>query len=213
MLNYYCTWNAQNCARPDAVLEPSAEVFLGADGAKKARDYLDEDSIFGSGDLAGQFAPVRDQLYFLLDDGWDVPRGTHPVNDAAIESFGSLELARDRFPSFPGTPAQRLRGVNEALKARGWRGAGLWVSAQACGEGFVSGFWSREKSAEYWRTRLRWSREAGIGDWKVRECQNRAGHELGAFWNACLKNRKYKGVMKNGYVGSGKKFGACDSKR
>lgn len=118
MLNYYCTWNAQNCARPDAVLEPSAEVFLGADGAKKARDYLDEDSIFGSGDLAGQFAPVRDQLYFLLDDGWDVPRGTHPVNDAAIESFGSLELARDRFPSFPGTPAQRLRGVNEALKAR-----------------------------------------------------------------------------------------------
>ena len=33
MLNYYCTWNAQNCARPDAVLEPSAEVFLGADGA------------------------------------------------------------------------------------------------------------------------------------------------------------------------------------
>lgn len=78
MLNYYCTWNAQNCARPDAVLEPSAEVFLGADGAKKARDYLDEDSIFGSGDLAGQFAPVRDQLYFLLDDGWDVPRGTHP---------------------------------------------------------------------------------------------------------------------------------------
>ena len=124
MLNYYCTWNAQNCARPDAVLEPSAEVFLGADGAKKARDYLDEDSIFGSGDLAGQFAPVRDQLYFLLDDGWDVPRGTHPVNDAAIESFGSLELARDRFPSFPGTPAQRLRGVNEALKARGWRGAG-----------------------------------------------------------------------------------------
>ena len=35
MLNYYCTWNAQNCARPDAVLEPSAEVFLGADGAKK----------------------------------------------------------------------------------------------------------------------------------------------------------------------------------
>ena len=134
MLNYYCTWNAQNCARPDAVLEPSAEVFLGADGAKKARDYLDEDSIFGSGDLAGQFAPVRDQLYFLLDDGWDVPRGTHPVNDAAIESFGSLELARDRFPSFPGTPAQRLRGVNEALKARGWRGAGLWVSAQACGQ-------------------------------------------------------------------------------
>lgn len=167
MLNYYCTWNAQNCARPDAVLEPSAEVFLGADGAKKARDYLDEDSIFGSGDLAGQFAPVRDQLYFLLDDGWDVPRGTHPVNDAAIESFGSLELARDRFPSFPGTPAQRLRGVNEALKARGWRGAGLWVSAQACGEGFVSGFWSREKSAEYWRTRLRWSREAGIGYWKI----------------------------------------------
>ena len=167
MLNYYCTWNAQNCARPDAVLEPSAEVFLGADGAKKARDYLDEDSIFGSGDLAGQFAPVRDQLYFLLDDGWDVPRGTHPVNDAAIESFGSLELARDRFPSFPGTPAQRLRGVNEALKARGWRGAGLWVSAQACGEGFVSGFWSREKSAEYWRTRLRWSREAGIGYWKM----------------------------------------------
>ena len=83
---------------------------------KKARDYLDEDSIFGSGDLAGQFAPVRDQLYFLLDDGWDVPRGTHPVNDAAIESFGSLELARDRFPSFPGTPAQLCAASTRHLR-------------------------------------------------------------------------------------------------
>ncbi len=167
MLNYYCTWNAQNCVRPDAVLEPSAEAFLGADGAKKARDYLDETSIFATGGLADQFAPVRRHLYFLLDDGWDVPRGTHPIHDAAIESFGSLELAQDRFPSFPGAPAQRLRGVNEALQARGWRGAGLWVSAQARGEGFVSGFFSRDQTEAYWRTRLRWSREAGIGYWKI----------------------------------------------
>lgn len=157
----------------------------GADGAKKARDYLDEDSIFGSGDLAGQFAPVRDQLYFLLRRRMGrSARDTSGSTTLPSSPSAHLNWHATAFRRFRGTPAQRLRGVNEALKARGWRGAGLWVSAQACGEGFVSGFWSREKSAEYWRTRLRWSREAGIGI-----LEDRLGRrQFDPQWRSCWRN-------------------------
>ena len=131
-LNYYCTWNIQNCGRPESVHEKSPDVFLGAEGARLARDYLCEKTIFQKGGLADQYPEVRSELYFLLDDGWDVPYGVHP--DKNITAFGSLKLAEDRFPSFTGTPAERLKKINQAFKERGWKGIGLWVAAHAVGE-------------------------------------------------------------------------------
>lgn len=94
--SYFCTWNAQNFGRKDAALEKNGSIFLGSEGAKKARDAMNEEFIFGQGGLADQYGPIRDCLYFVLDDGWDVPYGVHP--DSQIEAFGSLEMSGDRFP-------------------------------------------------------------------------------------------------------------------
>lgn len=163
--NYFCTWNIQNFGRPDARLEKSADVFLGQDGARKARSYLSEESVFQSGGLADQYEEIRDTLYFLLDDGWDVPYGVHP--DTQIAEFGSLILATDRFPSFQGTPAERLKKINEAFQKKGWKGAGLWVAAQAQGEHPDVKFLTTEESEAYWGERIRWCKEAGVEYWKV----------------------------------------------
>lgn len=169
--SYFCTWNAQNFGRKDAALEKNGSIFLGSEGAKKARDAMNEEFIFGQGGLADQYGPIRDCLYFVLDDGWDVPYGVHP--DSQIEAFGSLEMSGDRFPSFPGSPAERLKGVNQALMERGWKGLGLWVAAQAKGESYEAGFFEPDRSRRYWRERLAWSREAGVGygkvDWGCRQ--------------------------------------------
>ena len=57
-----------------------------------------------------QFPKIRGDLYLMLDDGWDVPYGVHP--DKSRDRFGTLELDEERFPSFTGTPAQRLKKLN-----------------------------------------------------------------------------------------------------
>lgn len=163
--NYYCTWNVQNFGRPDAALEKSPEVFLGAEGAKKARDYLNEEHIFQNGGLADQYEEVRGDLYFLMDDGWDVPYNVHP--DTQITSFGSLIASEERFPSFTGTPEQRLGKLNEAFQKKGWKGIGLWVAAHALGENPETGYLTQEESVRYWSERIRWCKEAGVEYWKV----------------------------------------------
>lgn len=163
--NYFCTWNLQNFGRPDARIQKSPDVFLGAEGAKKARNYLNEEHIFQKGGLADQYPEVRGDLYFVLDDGWDVPYDVHP--DTQVTAFGSLILNEDRFPSYEGTPAERLRKINQALKERGWKGVGLWVAAQAVGESAETGYLSREESVRYWSQRILWCREAEVEYWKV----------------------------------------------
>ena len=45
--SYFCTWNAQNFGRKDAALEKNGSIFLGSEGAKKARDAMNEEFIFG----------------------------------------------------------------------------------------------------------------------------------------------------------------------
>ena len=179
---YYCTWNAQNFGRPDAALEKSPAVFLGAEGAKRARNYLNEEHIFQSGGLADQYEGIRGDLYFLMDDGWDVPYDVHP--DTQITSFGSLMLSEERFPSFQGTPEQRLRKLNEAFQKKGWKGIGLWVAAHALGESPETGYLSKEESVQYWGERMRWCREAGVEYWKV----DWGFHQFDPVWREMLND-------------------------
>lgn len=162
--NYYCTWNTQNFGRYDAVNEADASVFIGQSGAKKARAFLNEEHLTDPQGFLNQYAAVRKELWFLVDDGWDVPYDIHP--DKNIRSFGSLEVSTERFPSCTGTPAERLHKLNKIVKNAGWRGLGIWVASQAVGEEYGE-FLSYSESLEYWTERLKWSHYAGIGYWKI----------------------------------------------
>lgn len=49
---------------------------------------LNEELVFGENGYAHQYPEVRCDLYFLMDDGWDVDYGIHP--DSHYSRFGSL---------------------------------------------------------------------------------------------------------------------------
>lgn len=153
--NYWCTWSTQNFGREDE--HPDFHNYLGDVGAQFARAEMHEKNLRR---WLRQFPKIRGDLYLMLDDGWDVPYGVHP--DRNRHRFGTLELDEERFPSFPGAPAQRLKKLNDFVRESGWRGLGLWVPAQAAG--------SIEKGPAmeaYWTQRLLWCKEAGVEYWKV----------------------------------------------
>ncbi len=166
--SYWCTWATQNFAlevcNPDGSLaDPS--VYEGADGARLARHNLNESLLFGeTGWATRYYDAIRSDLYLVLDDGWDVPYGIHPQE--CIESFGSLEVAQDRFPSCTGAPQERLERLNQLVVDAGWRGTGLWLASQAAGETRDMRFGERTLE-HYWRTRAQWCHQAGVAYWKV----------------------------------------------
>ena len=161
--SYYCTWEAQNLGDPkERELDPVK--FEGDQGARRARNNLNDQFLFGDDGLALQYEKIRGDLYFVLDDGWDVAYDVHP--DTQRHQFGSLLLNEERFPSCTGTPEERLSKMNERLKSFGWRGVGLWVASQAQGEK-EDNLLSTEQARAYWSQRLNWSKHAKIGYWKV----------------------------------------------
>ena len=152
--NYWCTWRTQFRDRdPDE---------------RDARNSMNGKKLFGpDGWARTQFKSARDGLYFVLDDGWDVPFNANAGEGRHL--FGSLEIDEGRFPAFKGTPGERLRQLNDAAKACGWRGAGLWVACQTAGDREHGGrvLLPREKFIEDTKRKLVWSQEAGIEYWKV----------------------------------------------
>ena len=163
--NYWCTWGTQNLGRDDGT-PLSAEQFEGADGALLARDCLTAEMLIGVNGWAVQLYPlIRSDLYFVLDDGWDVPYRVDPRT--ARWRFGSLILSDERFPGFGDTPTERLATINQRLKALGWGGAGLWVAAQAFGERRDRQSFDVASQHAYWQERLQWSYEAHLQYWKV----------------------------------------------
>jgi hypothetical protein len=111
--DYFCTWNVQGFA-------------CGYSGASNQADMMTEASLFGKGtnqNWTGFYPGCRADLIFLLDDACDFPLG----GGHNCPARGSLELDTGRFPSYQGTPAERLAGLSRDVRARGWRGLGLWV--------------------------------------------------------------------------------------
>ena len=161
--NYYCTWEAQNNI-DDPKRGLYHEQLEGQEGAKLARYSLNDDIVFGEDGLALQYEKAREDLYFVLDDGWDVPLDVH--SDTQRHEFGSLLLNEERFPSCSGSPEVRLAKMNERIKSLGWKGVGLWVASQAQGEP-ARGVLSNNQAIEYWTQRLEWCRFAKIEYWKV----------------------------------------------
>jgi hypothetical protein len=156
--NYWCTWAAQNYMHGQGLKELDPSVLEGNGGAALARDSLNEKVLLGPEGWAAKFyLKCRSDLLLVLDDGWDVP------SENPGPWFSSCLLNKQKFPSFAALkPAERLKKLNDAVKAAGWRGIGLWLASQesAAARGNAN-------DEQYWIDRMRWCREAGIEYWKV----------------------------------------------
>lgn len=149
--DYFCTWNLQG--------------FVSSYSDSNAQaDAMTEANLFGKGPNQNwvEFYPeARRDLILVLDDTWDIPIG--PRNGRGHPMRGSLELDNQRFPSYQGTPAERLTRLNRDIRAHGWRSVGLWVHsgrARARMDPAVN-------EEQYWAERMRWCEQAGIDYWKV----------------------------------------------
>lgn len=160
--NYWCTWSTQNVAWMEGRDRVEPREMEGAEGAAKARACLDEDRLLGKHGWARRFFQrARGDLYLVLDDGWDTP-----PSGSMVEHLSSMILHPGRFPSFQeGSTGQRLRALNEAVKASGWRGIGIWLPAQESAT-YMDAHPDMEPE-DFWRERFAWSAEARIEYWKV----------------------------------------------
>lgn len=159
--NYWCTWNAQGGTKVENF---KSGKIKSPDCAH--RDNLNEAIVFGKDGWATTLFPeYRRDLFFVLDDGWDVACGIDTKKYGQY-CYGSCFPDPERFPSFKGTAGERLRELTRRLKALGWRGAGLWISPQCTGE--IE--WQKypvERVKAYWRDRMAEIAEGGIGYLKV----------------------------------------------
>jgi hypothetical protein len=146
--DYFCTWNVQGFACSYSGASPQADMMV-------------EASLFGTGtnqNWLGFYPEVRADLTFLLDDAFDFPIG----GGHSDTRRGSIELDTARFPSYKGTPGERLAKLSKDVKAKGWRDLGLWICNSRPNVDEL-----KVDSETYWCERLKWSQDAGIGNWKV----------------------------------------------
>jgi hypothetical protein len=154
--SYWCTWGVQNYSM--AAVDELDHSTVAAN--------LTEEHVFARSGWARAYPrEIRSDLFIVFDLGWDVPAGER--FDEARWKLGSLRVAADKFPSCTGTPRERLRALVGLTRAAGWRGAGIWIACQARGDGHDGQRLEGPALEEYWRERLRWSREAGVSYWKV----------------------------------------------
>ena len=164
--DYFCTWCEQGRAAKNyrEKEEKGEPTFLGDQGyaATGSRDGINEETVFGEHGWIHYYPETRSDMYFLIDDGWDVDYNTVTPKD--FPKFGSHEVNAQRFPSFKGTPEEKLTQFVERVKAAGWKGLGIWVVAQAYGEDFEKPV---RETKDYWRAMLERSKKAGVSYWKV----------------------------------------------
>lgn len=149
--DYFCTWNLQGFV--SNYVDPNAQA-----------DAMTEANLFGKGsnqNWVEMFPEARADLILVLDDTWDIPLG--PRNGRGHPMRGSMELDMQRFPSYQGTPAERLARLNRDVRARGWRSIGLWVHSGRA----KARMDPQVNEEQYWAERMLWCREAGIDYWKV----------------------------------------------
>ncbi len=129
--DYFCTWNIQG--------------YYASYAKGVQKDAVQESQLFGSGphqNWLGQYAKVHQDLYFLMDEGWDLPDE-------------DITVVPGRFPSYAaGTQSESFQKLSDAVKTRGWRGLGLWMRADA-------------KTDAFWTQRLEWMQTSGVAYWKV----------------------------------------------
>ncbi len=154
--NYLCTWSMQ------LVVAKQKDV-PGDNFTAKQRYVMNDEMLFGK-DSMFHVVPEhqRGGIYFLLDDGWDVP-GSFDTS-VTKAPFGSLIPDDEKFPNYGSTPAEKLATMVNKVKALGYAGLGLWVSPQMANEPDDA---TLDDARDYWSERARWSQEAGVKYWKV----------------------------------------------
>jgi len=156
--NYFCTWHLMywwpsHCDTPGL----------------QSRDVLCDELLFGENGIALRHYPeVRKELFLLLDDGWDARSsrgGTLPESEWFRPYIGSCELCEEKFPGYGDSPPERLKTLSEKAKSHGWKGLGVWISPTVSYAKEVVG--SGGSFIDFFRTRMEWSKYAGVGYWKV----------------------------------------------
>ena len=174
--DYYCTWNLQGyvCSYQNGAGSNDLRVEINEDnlfGAQYGYAVWGEGTrkTVGNGngqgtktswtvdpkyqDWLSHYPMIRQDLTFVMDDSWDIPKGEIGTDDIC-DKYGSskrpsgtnydnpylarLALDETRFPSFTKSSAtgndlgdmQRLRMLVNAVKDRGWRSLGGWICAQ-----------------------------------------------------------------------------------
>ena len=121
--HYWCTWAVQNYRYGHDLRNLDAAILEGDSGGDLARHAMTEENVFAKTGWAQLFYPkIRNDLFFLLDDGWETG-GT-----------ATFELDATKFPSFGGTASERLSRLNNVVRDSGWRGAALWCRNTPEGE-------------------------------------------------------------------------------
>lgn len=214
--DYYCTWNLQGyvCSYANGAGSNDLRVEINEDnlfggqygyavwgvGTKKTVG-----TGTGSGektswtvdtkyqDWLSHYPMIRQDLTFVMDDSWDIPKGELDA-DGVCDKYGAskrpdgsnydnpymarLALDETRFPSFDGGDMQRLRKLVAAVKERGWRSLGGWVCAQnpimytkeyTGKENTMANSkqWTEQQEEQFWKKRLAEANWAGFDYWKV----------------------------------------------
>lgn len=146
--DYYCTWQTQ--------------LYVTSDGKPAAqRANINEENIFGREYPKGWayfYEKARKDLYFVMDDSWDVPLRNYE------KYYGCLVLEKEKFPSFVDekNPANSIKNLSEKICELGWKGLGGWVCIQESEE-YLDG----RTPEEYWTERVKWANEGRMDYWKV----------------------------------------------
>ena len=149
--DYFCTWNLQG-------------YVSGYRNSEEYRAITNEKYIFGTGkwqNWISMHKRIQPDLYFVMDDSWDIPTEINSKHNNPY--LGRIELDEGRFPSFMSTKgsADRLKRLNEKVKAIGWKGVGGWICAQK------SDNFPNVSEEDFWTDRIKAANESGFNYWKV----------------------------------------------
>eukprot|EP01043_Picozoa_sp_COSAG02_P035613 COSAG02_NODE_2561_length_8528_cov_8.976391_6_plen_495_part_00 len=178
-LSYFTTWSAQGYvygANDDLQLADYVE-----NSTSIAHDVLTAKYAFTpASELAGAgwahfYSEARADLWFLLDAGW---------SESGKGSGSNIWMNASKWPfDIPErndtSPTVRLKKFDEAVRALGWRGGGLWFGALNDFDKAETPFTIEQMAS--------WSRDAGIQYWKVDFCAD-------SYVTPCALSRRARAV-------------------
>ncbi len=154
--SYLCTWAVQEkLARKTTLVD-------GPDVPSRQRLALCDKFLFSEDSLYHTVPrEQRSSLYLVIDDGWDVPGGTHPEDGRA--PFGSVIADPIKFP-YADDDVERLKILVQKAKDLGYAGLGVWIAPQIP---FEKEDATMEDAEAHWRSAAARCQAAGVRYWKV----------------------------------------------